>query len=102
MADFDAQIKASQEQVAAAQTKISNITSRIEAARGTLDQADAINVENATLADVKSHTDLMNANIAELIMGLDDVTAGFSRVPNLNQCGRNRCAMPRLTTSCRT
>ena len=25
------------------------------------------------------HTDLMNANIAELIMGLDDVTAGFSR-----------------------
>ena len=25
------------------------------------------------------HTDLMNANIAELIMGLDDVTAGFSK-----------------------
>ena len=24
-------------------------------------------------------TDLMNANIAELIMGLDDVTAGFSK-----------------------
>ena len=75
MADFDAQIKASQEQVAAAQTKISNITSRIEAARGKLDQADAINVESATLADGKTHTDLMNANIAELIMGLDDVTA---------------------------
>ena len=74
MADFDAQIKASQEQVAAAQTKISNITSRIEAARGKLDQADAINVESATLADGKTHTDLMNANIAELIMGLDDVT----------------------------
>ena len=75
MADFDAQIKTSQEQVAAAQTKISNITSRIEAARGKLDQADAINVESATLADGKTHTDLMNANIAELIMGLDDVTA---------------------------
>jgi hypothetical protein len=27
---------------------------------------------------VHKHTDLMNANIAELIMGLDDVTAGFS------------------------
>ena len=79
MADFDAQIKASQEQVAAAQTKISNITSQIEAARGKLDQVDAINVENATLTDVKTHTDLMNANIAELIMGLDDVTAGFSK-----------------------
>jgi hypothetical protein len=35
-------------------------------------------VENATLEDVSKHTDLMNANIAELIMGLDDVTAGFS------------------------
>ena len=79
MADFDAQIKESQGQVAAAQAKISDITSRIEAARGKLDQADAINVENATLADVKTHTDLMNANIAELIMGLDDVTAGFSK-----------------------
>ena len=74
MADFDAQIKASQEQVAVAQAKISTITARIEAARGKLDQADAINVENATLADGKTHTDLMNANIAELIMGLDDVT----------------------------
>jgi hypothetical protein len=28
---------------------------------------------------VHKHTDLMNANIAELIMGLDDVTAGFSK-----------------------
>ena len=25
------------------------------------------------------HTEAMNANIAELIMGLDDVTAGFSK-----------------------
>ena len=79
MVDFEAQIKASQEQVATAQAKISSITSQIEAARGKLDQADAINVENATLADVKTHTDLMNANIAELIMGLDDVTTGFSK-----------------------
>jgi hypothetical protein len=31
------------------------------------------------LEDVHQHTDLMNANIAELIMGLDDVTAGFSK-----------------------
>ena len=75
MVDFEAQIKASQEQVATAQAKISSITSQIEAAHDKLDQADVINVENATLADVKTHTDLMNANIAELIMGLDDVTA---------------------------
>jgi hypothetical protein len=78
MADFDTQIKESQAQVAEAQAKISAITSRIEAARSKLDQGVALDVENATLEDVHTHTDLMNANIAELIMGLDDVTAGFS------------------------
>ena len=79
MADFDTQIKDSQAQVAEAQAKISAITSRIEAARAKLDQGAELDVENATLADVRQHTDLMNANIAELIMGLDDVTAGFSK-----------------------
>ena len=79
MADFDAQIKASQEQVAAAQAKISGITARIEEARAKLGTEAQFDVENATLEDVRTHTDLMNANIAELIMGLDDVTAGFSK-----------------------
>ena len=80
MADFDAQIRESQAQVAAAQAKIADITTRIETARTKLDQGEAaIDVENATLADVHKHTDLMNANIAELIMGLDDVTAAFSK-----------------------
>ena len=78
MADFETQIKDSQAQVAEAQAKISAITSRIEAARSKLDQGVQLDVENATLEDVSKHTDLMNANIAELIMGLDDVTAGFS------------------------
>lgn len=80
MADFDTQIKESQIQVAAAQAKISEITGKIEAARSKLDAGEAaIDIENATLDDVHQHTDLMNANIAELIMGLDDVTAGFSK-----------------------
>ena len=79
MADFDAQIKASQDQVATAQAKISAITQRIEVARSKLGSDDSFNVETATLEDVRQHTDLMNANIAELIMGLDDVTAGFSK-----------------------
>lgn len=79
MADFDAQIQESQKQVAEAQAKISEITSRIEAAKTKLDQGLSIDVENATLEDVHKHTDIMNANIAELIMGLDDVTAGFSK-----------------------
>ena len=80
MADFEAQIRESQAQVAEAQAKISAITSRIEEARTKLAAGEAaIDVENATLDDVHKHTDLMNANIAELIMGLDDVTAGFSK-----------------------
>jgi len=81
MADFDAQIHDSQEQVAAAQQKISELTSRIETAGSRLKAGDdiAIDIENASLDDVHAHTEAMNANIAELIMGLDDVTAGFSR-----------------------
>lgn len=79
MADFDTQIRNSQAQVAEAQAKISSITGRIEAARARLGAGESIDVENATLEDVRAHTDLMNANIAELIMGLDDVTAGFSK-----------------------
>ena len=80
MADFEAQIRKSQDEVGKAQAKISAITSRIEAARQKIEAGEPeIDVENATLEDVHKHTDLMNANIAELIMGLDDVTAGFSR-----------------------
>ncbi|MDO9638976.1 MAG: hypothetical protein Q7J44_10575 [Pseudotabrizicola sp.] len=80
MADFNTQIQESQKQVAEAQAKISAVTSRIEMSRQKLDQGEAaIDIENATLEDVHKHTDLMNANIAELIMGLDDVTEGFSR-----------------------
>ncbi len=81
MADFETQVKESQSQVAEAQAKISELTSRIEAARQKMkDGTDiALDIENATLDDVHSHTDLMNANIAELIMGLDDVTSAFSK-----------------------
>ncbi len=81
MADFDAQIRESQEQVGAAQAKIAELTGRIDTARAKLEAGEdiSIDIENATLDDVHAHTELMNANIAELIMGLDDVTASFSR-----------------------
>ena len=81
MANLDAQIRESQEQVAKAQAKISEVTSRIETARQKLATGDdiAVDIENASLDDVHRHNELMNANIAELIMGLDDVTAGFSK-----------------------
>ncbi|MGH1424824.1 MAG: hypothetical protein ACRBBU_08855 [Pseudooceanicola sp.] len=81
MADFDAQVRESQEQVASAQAKIAELTSRIETARQKMAEGDTalIDIENASLDDVHAHTDVMNANIAELIMGLDDVTAAFSK-----------------------
>lgn len=81
MADFDAQVVESQKQIAEAQAKIGAVTAKIDAARAKLRSGDeiGIDVENATLADVNRHADVMNANIAELIMGLDDVTAGFSK-----------------------
>lgn len=80
MSDFDAAIRESQDQVAKAQARISAITAKVEQARAAIAQGGPeIDIENATLLDVQQHTELMNANIAELIMGLDDVTAGFSR-----------------------
>ncbi len=81
MSDFDAQIRDSQKQVAEAQSKIAELGARIESARGKIAQGlpISIDIENATLDDVHAHTELMNANIAELIMGLDDVTAGFQQ-----------------------
>ncbi|PVA07549.1 hypothetical protein [Thalassorhabdomicrobium marinisediminis] len=81
MADFDAQIRKSQSEVAEAQSKISELTSRIEVARQKMAEGTdiSVDIENATLEDVHAHTEAMNANIAELIMGLDDVTAGFQQ-----------------------
>lgn len=80
MANFDAQVRESQAQVAEAQSKISEMTSKIESARAKMAAGDVLelDIENASLEDVHAHTAAMDANIAELIMGLDDVTAGFS------------------------
>ena len=67
--------------MAEAESKISELTSRIETARQKMAEGTdiAVDIENASLEDVHAHTELMNANIAELIMGLDDVTAGFQQ-----------------------
>lgn len=81
MADFEALVRESQAQVAKSQSDIEALTSRIETARAKIvagENAD-IDIENATLEDVHAHTEVMNANIAELIMGLDDVTSAFSK-----------------------
>lgn len=81
MANLDQQVKDSQEQVARAQAKIAELTSKIETARSKIKGGEdaMLDIENASLEDVHAHTQVMNENIAELIMGLDDVTAAFSR-----------------------
>jgi hypothetical protein len=81
MANFDALVRESQAEVKKSQAGIKAMTARIEAARAKIDagQNADIDIENATLEEVNAHTDVMNANIAELIMGLDDVTTGFSK-----------------------
>lgn len=81
MPTFDAQIEQSKKEVAEAQSKISELSSRIDTARSKMSEGTdiSLDIETASLDDVHAHTDLMNANIAELIMGLDDVTAGFSK-----------------------
>lgn len=79
MAQLDRQIEESEVEIRAAQQKITAVTAAVETMRAAAAQGSAIDVENATLADVHQHTEVMNANIAELIMGLDDVTAGFSK-----------------------
>ncbi len=81
MSSFEAQIEKSRKEVAEAQSKIAELSGKIETARTKMAQGTDItlDIESASLEDVHAHSDLMNANIAELILGLDDVTAGFSK-----------------------
>ena len=81
MAKFDTAIEEAQAEVNEAQAKIAALTGRIESAREKLAAGEdiAVDIENATLEDVHAHAETMNANIADLIMGLDDVTAAFSK-----------------------
>lgn len=81
VSQFEKMVAESQDKVRESQSKIEAMTARIETARSKIAAGEdaSIDIENATLEDVHAHTDVMNANIAELIMGLDDVTAAFSR-----------------------
>ena len=81
MAKFDTQIEKSKAEVAAAQAKMEALSAQIESARNKMasGQDISIDIENASLDDVHAHSQLMNNNIADLILGLDDVTSGFSK-----------------------
>ena len=109
--------------MAEAQSKIAEPTGWIKTAREKLKVGDdaMIDIENASLEDVHAHTDVKNANIAVLIMGLDDVTSGFSKdfdemrnktgweILTISLLARNQTAwvksvyaLPRSTTNYRT
>ena len=79
--NFEDMVEDTQSKVKESQAKIAELTSRIETARDKISAGEAadIDIENATLEDVHAHTEVMNSNIAELIMGLDDVTSAFSQ-----------------------
>ena len=81
MSNLDVQIEKSRQEVSEAQNKIAELSAQINTARSKLDQGSDItlDIDNASLQDVHAHSDKMSANIAELILGLDDVTAGFSK-----------------------
>ncbi|MEP1443424.1 MAG: hypothetical protein ABJK39_10500 [Hyphomicrobiales bacterium] len=81
MSKFESQIANAQKEYAEAQSKMNELTAKIDVAKSKLDAGHdiSIDIENATLDDVHAHTQAMDANIADLILGLDDVTAGFSK-----------------------
>ncbi len=81
MATFETAINKAEAEIKDAQSKIEALTSRIEVAATKLEVGEdiSVDIENANLDDVHAHADMMNGNIADLIMGLDDVTAGFSQ-----------------------
>lgn len=78
---FDQMIQESRDKVKDSRARVEAVTSRMEVARSRIEAGEdaSIDIENATLDDVHAHTEVMNANIAELIMGLDDTTAAFSK-----------------------
>lgn len=80
MADLDQIIRRAETDFNEARNNVNRLTDRIETAEQKLKSGEdiSVDIENASLEDVHAHADQMNATIAELIMGLDDITSGFS------------------------
>ena len=79
MQDFDSAVHLAEEQIRLAQAKTEAVTSAFAGSKIAEAESLPIDIENADLQDVEAHNEAMNANIAELIIGLDEVTAGFSK-----------------------
>lgn len=70
-------IKDSEAAIKQAQASRSQVIGKLDKMSAVTDPSQMIDIENADLEAVHAHTATMNANIAELIMGLDDVTSSF-------------------------
>jgi len=81
MSSFEAQIEKSRKEIAEGQSKIVELSSKIETARSKIKMGTdiGIDIDTASFDEIHSHAEMMNGNIAELILGLDDVTSGFSK-----------------------
>ena len=79
MQDFDNAVQQAEEQIRLAQSKTAAVTEAFAESKVADSETIPIDIENASLQDVEAHNEAMNANIAELIIGLDEVTAGFSK-----------------------
>ncbi len=79
MQDFDNAVQQAEEQIRLAQSKTTAVTEAFAESKVADSETIPIDIENASLQDVEAHNEAMNANIAELIIGLDEVTAGFSK-----------------------
>ena len=121
MQDFDSAVHQAEEQIRLAQTKTAAVTEAFAESKIAESETIPIDIENASLQDVEAHNEAMNANIAELIIGLDEVTAGFSKEfdamrdktgwetmvgwfssAKADACGPSGSASPASTTTCRT
>ncbi len=79
MQDFDNAVQQAEEQIRLAQSKTAAVTEAFAESKIAESETIPIDIETASLQDVEAHNEAMNANIAELIIGLDEVTAGFSK-----------------------
>ncbi len=79
MQDFQTSIKKFEAEVAEAEKRSAEISTAFAGVDVAKTDTLAIDIENATLEQVDAHAESMNGNIADLIISLDEVTAGFSK-----------------------
>lgn len=81
MDQFDTAIREAETQARESRLKMESLSQSLDAVEQAVsaEMEIAIDIENATLEDVHAHNEAMSHSIAELIIGLDDVTSGFSK-----------------------